>query len=78
MAVLVLLSLWLQGSDSDIPSVWARHIFPNMLSGQAFRSASSQMEREPFPLATVRSRASAESSNAWRPGRSRHAHSLAV
>eukprot|EP00965_Chrysotila_dentata_P033020 1100146-Pleurochrysis_carterae.AAC.1 len=32
------------------------------------------MEREPFPLAAARIRASAESSDAWRPGRSRHAH----
>eukprot|EP00965_Chrysotila_dentata_P117779 3891608-Pleurochrysis_carterae.AAC.1 len=32
------------------------------------------MEREPFPLAAARIRVSAESSNVWRPGGSRHAH----
>eukprot|EP00965_Chrysotila_dentata_P115874 3830320-Pleurochrysis_carterae.AAC.1 len=30
MAVLVLFSLWLQGSYSYVPSVWARRIFVNM------------------------------------------------
>eukprot|EP00965_Chrysotila_dentata_P013656 451911-Pleurochrysis_carterae.AAC.1 len=35
------------------------------------------MEREPFLPVAARIRASAESSNAWRPGRIRHAHLLA-
>eukprot|EP00965_Chrysotila_dentata_P136840 4525670-Pleurochrysis_carterae.AAC.1 len=48
------------------------------LSGQAFRSASSPMEHEPFPLGAARIRAPAGSSNAWRPGRIRHAHLLAA
>eukprot|EP00965_Chrysotila_dentata_P001619 53572-Pleurochrysis_carterae.AAC.1 len=30
MAMLVLFSLWLQGSYSDVLSVWARRIFTNM------------------------------------------------
>eukprot|EP00965_Chrysotila_dentata_P145545 4807488-Pleurochrysis_carterae.AAC.1 len=81
MAVLVLFSLWLQGSDSAIPTHAHDHQGLRgilQLSGQAYRSASSPMEREPLSLAAAGIRAFAESSNAWRPGRSRHAHSLAV